>query len=120
MITIEQALALIGHTDGPWRIRVNKRDGQDECDLSICGDIFILAELNGPQYLHQRPNARLIAAAPDLLELIRSLADENKRLRAALTYYAEGHSQNPNEGPWGMASTDFGQLAREALKETKS
>ena len=53
-------------TPGPWRVRINKRDSKDECDLSICGDIFVLADLNGPQYEHQHPNAALIAAAPTI------------------------------------------------------
>lgn len=58
----------MSHTKGPWRIRVNKNDDQDTCDMSICGDIFVLADINGPQYEHQKANARLISAAPDLLE----------------------------------------------------
>jgi hypothetical protein len=53
-------------TKGPWRVRVNSKDSPDECDLSICGDIFVLADLRGPQYDHQHANAHLIAAAPDL------------------------------------------------------
>ncbi|MGL4196209.1 MAG: hypothetical protein ACRCSX_00390, partial [Allorhizobium sp.] len=40
-----------------WRVRVNKRDDQYTCDVSICGDIFVLADLNGPQYVHQHANA---------------------------------------------------------------
>ena len=40
-------------------------------------------------------------------------------LTKALTFYAEGHSKNPNEGPWGMASTDFGTIARAALTTDK-
>ena len=72
-------------TPGPWRVRINKRDSKDECDLSICGDIFVLADLNGPQYEHQHPNAALIAAAPTItaeliaarrkLEAVQGLVD---------------------------------------------
>lgn len=36
------------------------------------------------------------------------------RLRAALRYYADFHG-NPNEGPWGVSSDDFGNVARSAL-----
>lgn len=62
-----------GHTKGPWRVRENPRHNPDCCDLSICGDIFILADINGPQYSHQEANARLIAAAPEMLEALASL-----------------------------------------------
>jgi hypothetical protein len=55
------------HTPGPWRIRTNRAHDPVECDLTICGDIFALADINGPNYAHCEPNARLIAAAPDLL-----------------------------------------------------
>lgn len=61
------------HTPGPWRIRENPRNDQETCDLSICGDIFILADLTGPQYAHQIANARLIAAAPELLEALEGM-----------------------------------------------
>ena len=73
---------LDGVTPGPWRVRVNKRDSHDECDLSICGDIFVLADLNGPQYPHQHPNARFIAAARDLVPALLARAEA---LRADLT-----------------------------------
>ena len=36
------------------------------------------------------------------------------QLVAALRFYAEEH-QNPNEGPWGANSIDFGDIARAAL-----
>ena len=65
------------HTKGPWRIRVNNDDDQETCDMSILGDIFVLANMKGPQYPHQKANALLIAAAPDLLEF----ALEFKKLR---------------------------------------
>ena len=62
-------------TPGEWRIRINKGDDEDVCDVSICGDIFVLADLNGPQYAHQYPNARRIARVPLLeAEIIRLTA----------------------------------------------
>ena len=36
-------------------------------------------------------------------------------LEAALSYYAKEH-KNPSEGPWGLTSTDFGNVARRALE----
>lgn len=60
-------------TPGPWRIRKGPRHSPDECDLTICGDIFLLADINGPNYPHCEPNARLIAVAPDLAQSVRDL-----------------------------------------------
>lgn len=68
-------------TPGPWRMRVNKRDDQYTCDVSICGDIFVLADLNGPQYAHQHANARRIARLPDIEAAYLTLAAENATLR---------------------------------------
>ena len=70
-------------TPGPWRMRVNKRDDQDTCDVSICGDIFVLADLNGPQYAHQHANASRIARLPDLEAAYLTLAAELATLRAS-------------------------------------
>ena len=44
-------------------------------------------------------------------------AEEIERLRAALRYYAENHYPNVNDGPWGVNSTDFGDVARAALTD---
>ena len=41
-------------------------------------------------------------------------AQDRDTLRDALEYYANEHA-NPNDGPWGVNSGDFGQLARHAL-----
>ena len=70
-------------TPEPWRMRVNKRDDQYTCDVSLCGDIFVLADLNGPQYAHQHANARRIARLPDLEAAYLTLAAENAMLRAS-------------------------------------
>ena len=76
-------------TPGPWRMRVNKRDDQDTCDVSICGDIFVLADLNGPQYAHQHANARRIARLPDLEAAYLTLAAENATLRSENDIWTE-------------------------------
>ena len=76
---------LTGFTPSPWRIRVNVLNDRDTFDVSICGDIFVLADLNGPQYAHQQPNAALIAAAPDLHRIALERGAEIARLRDALT-----------------------------------
>lgn len=58
-------------------------------------------------------------AAEMIIALATQLSERDRRIAAlteALAFYAEGHSANPNEGPWGMASTDFGTVARAAIK----
>lgn len=74
-------------TPGPWRVCENNSHSMDECNLSICGDIFILADISGPMYAHCEPNAHLIAAAPDLYEALEAarqhvlwICEENERL----------------------------------------
>ena len=71
-------------TPGPWRVKVNSRDDQVTCDLTICGDIFQMADLNGPQYAHQHPNARRMARVPDMEAAIIAQAAELERLREAM------------------------------------
>ena len=39
---------------------------------------------------------------------------ENARLRGAMRFYADFY-ENPNDGPWGVNSQDFGKVARAAL-----
>ena len=58
-------------TPGPWKV-AREVVGEDEYRSQIVGDIFILADLNGPNYPHQAANARLIAAAPDMLAALLS------------------------------------------------
>lgn len=63
-----------GTTLGLWRVRENPRHGPEVCDLSICGDIFVLADLTGPQYEHQIPNAHQMAASGALYDALEALA----------------------------------------------
>ena len=65
-------------TKGPWRINFGDRHAPDECDIKIAGDIFILADMWGPNYEHCEPNAEFIAAARTALPL---LIAELRRLR---------------------------------------
>lgn len=53
---------------------------------------------------------------PGAVEFIR--ADLVEQMAAALRFYSGVHEpglSNPNEGPWGVYSTDFGERARAAL-----
>ena len=52
-----------------------------------------------------------------MCDAITEAADRLRQYREALEYYAKWHPQ-PSEGPWGADSTDFGEIARIALKET--
>ena len=96
-------------------------------------DFILNAE---PDFLLEYPaNAALIALAPDLsAEVLRltaehaqlvaanqALATENVRLvkqdaeaTIALKFYADFY-ENPNDGPWGVNSSDFGKTARAFL-----
>ena len=54
-------------------------------------------------------------ADADLAELA-TLRAQVERLTRALRFYADFH-ENPNDGPWGINSQDFGKEARAALTE---
>ena len=47
---------------------------------------------------------------------IKRLQAQVERLTGALRFYADFH-ENPNDGPWGINSQDFGKEARAALTE---
>ena len=61
-----------------------------------------------------KANATLIAAAPTLATQLIAAMEREAELMDALEFYADGHA-NPNDGPWGYASQDFGKVARAAL-----
>ena len=68
---------------------------------------------------HEHNAAFIVAACNTIipaLDEIDRLRAENERLREALRFYANCLG-DPNEGPWGVKSTDFGRRAMEALKE---
>ena len=49
------------------------------------------------------------------LERAETVERERNRLWKALRYYADFH-EDPNDGPWGANSQDFGKVARAALR----
>lgn len=77
-----------GFTAGPWRVRENRGHNPEVCDLTVCGDIFALADVNGPNYAHCESNAALIALAPELAAAVRTLTAERPSFIAALAALA--------------------------------
>jgi hypothetical protein len=66
------------HTEGPWRAETEfvNHDGRNFPYLSIFGgDGFELARVNGNGKTNSVHNARLIAAAPELEEIVKKLRD---------------------------------------------
>lgn len=61
------------HTPGPWEMSVfnNAVSGREDWDVCEAGGGDMVCELAGLQNAHA--NARLIAAAPDLLELAEAV-----------------------------------------------
>ena len=53
----------------------------------------------------------------DAIAEIELLRKERARLREALRYYAKTDYFPTSDGPWGVDSDDFGNIARAALKE---
>lgn len=67
-------------------------------------------------------NARMfgeMVTAPRWRYVLAAAAEADaSRLRQALAFYADFH-ENPNDGPWGVSSEDFGRVARAALTAAK-
>lgn len=142
IITAEQAQSLkAGITPGRWKTTDAKGTFGILCYENISNDtgISVASVWHSDDYetLPNRKtragNASAIAAIPDMLDTIIAQAAEIacltcKRDEAvsvmqcpevmalvdALHYYADFH-ENPNDGPWGLASDDYGKVAREAL-----
>lgn len=71
------------HTRGPWEIErttrpeddfqcriISKNSGNDGCDIIVVGEV---GKQNGRANIHYEPNARLIAAAPYLLNTLKDI-----------------------------------------------
>lgn len=80
-------------------------DYSEQPSLIIEGNIIVDQDGNGT-FLHNMPTP---------LERIAKLEAQVAALRKALHFYADFY-ENPNEGPWGVNSEDFGKVARKALE----
>ena len=74
------------HTVGPWVIRLNGKGQpigiESRADCHVPGGVGAIVRRNGigfPSSFAALANARLIAAAPDLLAMCKTLADELNR-----------------------------------------
>ena len=61
--------------------------------------------------LHPQQQGAVEVARKALEKIVAEVDDVGRK---ALEFYAGDHA-NPNEGPWGVNSNDFGSVAREAL-----
>ncbi len=62
-------------TPGFWEVRQNANHTPEIADLTIVGDGWLLADINGPNYCHCEPNARLIAAAPMMHAILTKIVE---------------------------------------------
>lgn len=74
------------HTPGPWRVA---DDGSIGTILSIDGTVVAQAQqcrprTHDPLHLERKANARLIAAAPELLEALKSTMNHIKMLEEGI------------------------------------
>lgn len=71
------------HTPGPWRVdplHCADIQTQDGCEIGSCwkhadfGTELVVSGIIAADYFEMRANASLIAAAPDMLEALRTLS----------------------------------------------
>lgn len=85
--------------------------------LQAAGYSLADSEAEGCEMSEETRAALAALVGPDPRDAeIEALTAEAGRLRAALRYYAGLH-ENPNDGPWGVNSKDFGTVAIEALAQ---
>lgn len=66
-------------TPGPWSVNANSEQSDpDKLSVEIGDGAYFICQVDGG--IHQKANARLIAAAPELLEALESLFDDYKQL----------------------------------------
>ena len=104
--------------------RRDHANGNDFCYIRTadqCGDDTAIATVhNGDNGMDAMiANAVLFTSAPSIAAELIAARKRIAELEAGLTFYAESHSQNPNEGPWGISSTDYGTRARAALGDAQ-
>lgn len=84
----------MNHTPGPWFVGEDRANGIAvfwRQDAMICPMRWIDG-LHADVVARVEADARLIAAAPELLEALRKLANEAHGFRAMADVYAHGHT----------------------------
>lgn len=91
------------HTPGEWRVRNNSvggpfvsSDSGTIADVRTCGGIHV----GGPQHPETMANARLIAAAPDLLEACETFAEWLCREEKGFDHVANNRDTQEGEKVW--------------------
>ena len=86
----------------------------------VCTDIFdeidaLLSEATDPV---TKATLQRIADHMRAIDDAQYLERRIEQLEAALKFYANDTlNRNPNDGPWGQSSEDFGHVARAALEQ---
>ncbi len=92
---------------------------RDERDDAVASQFITRVERDGAED-HATETAdelRQVRARAEAAEAeLATLRAQVERLTGALRFYADFH-ENPNDGPWGINSQDFGKEARAALTE---
>jgi hypothetical protein len=70
------------HTPGPWRVHDN---GLGEFSVLACHETMRIASCSIGQ-ISDHANARLIAAAPDLLDALERIAEHESRYQDSASY----------------------------------
>lgn len=93
------------HTAGPWQVYMGDYDGQRAAVIAHTEDMLVVARCPPFEAANEtvEANARLIAAAPDLLEALKPFADID----------GEGSEDFPDDTP---VTVMFGRTTHHALK----
>lgn len=98
------------HTPGKWEIRKGKRKDT----VSVETDAAYIAEVYGQDYDDGEANARLIAAAPDMLEALKRSMDFAQEILNLLVGYQTEHFNSNINGARGSAIAIM-DIARAAI-----
>ena len=105
----------IKHTPGPWNLHSPDEGDPTTGDGSFCitAQSMVIANAQ-PSDWHETPaNARLIAAAPDLLEIVRELSQ----------WYSEGTDERSGPFAYGLfgdeEDTTWAERVRNAIAKAE-